>query len=359
MGDERPEPGERSLEGHSLEGHATKAGSASAVSKGTASRGTPTKAGSASAASKGTASKGTRANPRPASTSTRRTSEERVARHHQRSAAASAASSPARAGSATAARRVGRGDGDRPAAVVGPASLDRGARPAAAGRAAPPGPARVRRASTAPIRRISRPWRRSRRLPASRSSSRAWPAGASRSPGRSPRWRGVRDEVLPLRLAARRVPRPLRASSISRATLAPIVQAVLGLDDRPQAHPQIRARSANGAARAAARSLHAARGRPAVQLPARARRAGPAHRDHRARRRLPAGGAATYFADLGLEHAEDHGGLGRRRAEPAGRARARRQRGDARHRGDRRDRPRAPSCSSTSPRSPIAASSTP
>ncbi len=37
--------------------------------------------------------------------------------------------------------------------------------------------------------------------------------------------------------------------------LAPVVQAVLGLDDRPQAHPQIRARSANGAAHAAARSF--------------------------------------------------------------------------------------------------------
>jgi kumamolisin len=37
--------------------------------------------------------------------------------------------------------------------------------------------------------------------------------------------------------------------------LAPVVEAVLGLDDRPQAHPQIRASSANGGAPAAARSF--------------------------------------------------------------------------------------------------------
>jgi kumamolisin len=37
--------------------------------------------------------------------------------------------------------------------------------------------------------------------------------------------------------------------------LAPVVQAVLGLDDRPQAHPQIRAQSKTGERRAAARSF--------------------------------------------------------------------------------------------------------
>ena len=106
---------------------------------------------------------------------------------------------------------------------------------------------------TAPTRTISRPWRRSHAGSGSRCSSRASPGGASCSRDRCRRWLprsgpGSPNTTHPTvsTVGAPGGPAP--------RDLAPIVEAVLGLDDRPQAHPQIRARS-SGTPHDAARSF--------------------------------------------------------------------------------------------------------
>ena len=88
----------------------------------------------------------------------------------------------------------------------------------------------------------------------------------------------------------------------------------------------------------AARLVHAAAARQAVRLPDRRRRQRPVHRHHRARRRLQAGRPQRLLRRAGHRRPHGQGGAGRRREEPPDQRQQRRRRGDARHRGRRRDR---------------------
>ncbi len=146
--------------------------------------------------------------------------------------------------------------------------------------------------------------------------------------------------------------------------LADIVEAVLGLDDRPAASPRLRVgipvgdRAADPRAVAASFTPVAAR-RP-LRLPGRGRRHRPVHRDHRARRRLQDGRPEGLLQVTGPQDAEGHGDRRRRRQERADRrselAPTARSRSTSRSPGPS---PRARSSPSTSPRTPTAASSTP
>ena len=172
-------------------GTPTRAGSASAVSKGTVSKGTRTKASSASGASRGTVSKGTRTNA---------TTDEHKHKAHEptrRVDAARTAVGGSKRRLVPGSRRIGAPPHDewaevtvivRPrSSVPFPSVEELGRQPLAERRHVD------LRAFVGVLRRRSEGSRGGggvrARLPAARSSSRAWLAVASRSKGRWPRWR--------------------------------------------------------------------------------------------------------------------------------------------------------------------------
>ena len=109
------------------------------------------------------------------------------------------------------------------------------------------------------------------------------------------------------------------------AELADAVEAVLGLDNRPQA--RLHLRSHDGA-----QGADAAGSGAAVQRAGCARRQRPVDRNHRAGGRLPAGGFERLLRAVGHPtHAQCHGRLGRWRPEQPGRRLRRGRRSDARH----------------------------